>query len=127
MGTEANGATPRSRINSFDDLDDQIENGDGVTTVTMEELRDAYGVGKLGVLVRKGISEKLRSRGLGHLPQSLPAYQEESARVYRVGSPVGRLLEAAQKPGVDNDEILREAAGGEAADLLRQIRELVCV
>jgi hypothetical protein len=35
-------------------------------------------------------------------------------------------LEAAKAPGAANDQQLREAAGGGAEELLRQIRELVC-
>jgi hypothetical protein len=61
------------------------------------------------------------------LPDPLPAYQEQSARIYKAGTPVARIIEAAvHGVGDQADEVLREAAGGEAAEVLQKIRELVC-
>lgn len=117
----------RLPISTFDELDDLVEKGQGVTTVTMEELRNAHGAGKLGVHVRTAISEKLASRGLRHLPKELPIYQEQRARVYKAGTPVAKIIEAAVNDlGEQADQVLRDAAGGEAAEVVQKIREMVC-
>ena len=103
-----------------------MDRNGGVYTIMMEELRDAYGAGKLGIHVRTGISDKLRSLGLDHLPEDLPLFQEGRARIYRKGQPVGKLIEAVARIDEDQDEILRSAAGGEDAIVVQKIRELVC-
>lgn len=98
----------------------------GVLTMKMGALRDAHGVRKLGVHVRTGISEALKGAGLAHLPNPLPDYQENPVRVYKQGTPVARLISAATSPSVELDEVLRQAVGGEASEILAKIRELVC-
>jgi hypothetical protein len=117
----------RAPIKTFEELASLVDGNAGVFTVTMGELRDAYGVRKLGVHIRNGISEKLRTLGLRHLPDVLPIYQEEYARIYRDGSPVGKLIAAAvHGNGEGADQVLRDAAGGEDTVIVKQIRELVC-
>src|SRR5262245_12125386 len=89
----------QKRFESFEELASLVDRNRGVYTVSMEELRDAAGFGKLGKHIRTGISDKLRGLGLDHMPDELPSYQEDSARIYRKGSPVGKLIEAAMKVG----------------------------
>jgi hypothetical protein len=101
------------------------QNGD-VKTFSMEVLRDAHGAGKLGVHVRAGISKALRGVGLAHSPDPLPIYQENLVRVYKQGTAVADLIEAATTPGEGRDEELRQAVGGDASDTLAKIKELVC-
>jgi len=117
----------RPPIRTFEELASLVDRNGGVFTVTMGELRDAYGVRKLGVHIRSGISEKLKSLGLRHLPTDLPIYQEQLARIYRDGSAVGRLIAAAVYGiGEDADQVLRDAASGEDAVIVQKMRELVC-
>lgn len=81
--------------------------------------------GKLGVHVRAGISDSLRQHGLGHYPPELPNYQWDEVRIYRQGTPVGRLIEAVLSVSANNDEVIRDLAGSDASANLVKIRELV--
>lgn len=114
------------RVSSMEELRELVESHGGVWTTTMEVLRDAYGKGRLGVHVREGIRNALVGLGLGHFPPKLPDYQEHSVRLYRLGSPVGNLIEAILDLSPERDDQLRQAAGGDDAEILQQIRELVC-
>ena len=113
-------------LETLEDLRKAVEDSDGILTVSMRDVRDAYGVKKLGVHVRAGISKALRGQGLAHYPPELPEYQEESLRVYKQGTRVADLVNAVLTPSADTDEQLREWVGGEADDVLDKIRELVC-
>lgn len=109
------------------------EHGD-VLTLTMEQLRDSYGVARLGVHVVADISRQLKGFGLEHEPQELPLSQWERVRVYRRSSPVGDLIAAVRVPSDAHDELLRKAAGltigddagAEALRVLSVVRDLVC-
>jgi len=113
---------------SWNNIKEKVEANDNVLTVTMTELRDAAGKDKLGVHVRAEISKTLAGMGLGHIPQELPSYQHESARLYKRGTPVGELIEMVMSPGELNDRKLREQFAESAVDyasIIEQIRELV--
>jgi hypothetical protein len=96
------------------------------TTVTMYSLREAYGAGRLGVHVRRNISDELSGHGLGHFPRELPDDQEKLVRLYKLGSPAAHLIAAVLSPSEEGDEAIREAVAGNAASLLEEVRELVC-
>lgn len=114
-------------VSSWDDIKADVENSGNVLTVTMEKLRDAHGVAKLGVHVRAGISSELAGIGLGHVPQELPAYQHELVRLYKHGTPVGELIATVLTPGEQADRRLSEQFDGEVdySEIVQQIRELV--
>lgn len=97
-----------------------------VMTVDMGTLRDIHGAGKLGVHVVKNISEELELHGLGHYPEELPQDQWQNARIFRAGTPVAKVIRAVMSPDEKGDKILRDLGGGEASDVLKKIRELVC-
>jgi len=112
----------------FHEIKDKVEANGNVLTVTMTELRDAAGKDKLGVHVRAEISKILAGMGLGHIPQELPSYQHESARLYKRGTPVGELIEMIMSPGEQNDRKLKDQLAESAIDyasLIEKIRELV--
>jgi hypothetical protein len=112
---------------TMEELVQHVEENGGVATVEMGQLRDAYGSGRLGIHVRQGIADELAKVGLGYGPPGdLPDNQWKLVRLYRKGSPVGKLIEAAHDCSSDSDRVLREAAGGNAAQTLKEIRELVC-
>lgn len=92
----------------------------------MEVLRGAHGAGKLGVHVRKAIHDDLATHGLGHLPGGLPTYQHEEVRLFRLGTPIADTINAVLHPSEGGDQVLRQSAGSEAQDVLKQIRQLVC-
>lgn len=61
------------RFDTFDELRQLVTNEDGLVLTDMEALRDAHGVGKLGVHVRAAIHERLESYGLGPCHTTFPA------------------------------------------------------
>jgi hypothetical protein len=95
-------------------------------TVRMYALREAYGAGRLGVHVRRNISDELSGLGLGHFPGELPDDQERLVRLYKLGSPAAHLIGAVLNPSEDGDEAIRQAVAGDAASVLDEVRELVC-
>jgi hypothetical protein len=98
----------------------------GVLSMPAWVIRNAYGAERLGAIVRVNISKSLRGIGLGHVPIELPDRSDELVRVFKLGSPVADLIEAVLEPGTAGDDALLQASGGNAANLLAQIRELVC-
>ena len=74
------------------------------------------------------ISKALAGMGLGHVPVELPRYQEKPVRLYKLGTPVADVIQAALSPGQETDEKLKFHAGKESsryADIIERIRELV--
>ena len=117
---------PAAQFKSFEELNDLVNEQQGVATIQMEALRNAHGVKRLGIHVRTAISNRLKGLGLGHFPEELPQYYWEPVRVYKLGSAVAQLIEAVLKPSPEHDEELRDAAGGDAEAVLQKVRELVC-
>jgi len=113
-------------MSTYEELAADVDGSDGLLLTNMKVLRDAHNAGKLGVNVRDAISNRLRSRGIGHVPAPLPSYQEEEVRLYRLGSEIGKVIEAVLDPSEAGDQRLRQTAGSEAADILARVRELVC-
>jgi hypothetical protein len=106
----------------------ELEDSGGLIAVPMERLRDELaGTKKLGVHVKLQITNKLDGMGIGYFPLELPDYQDQQVRLYSRGSPIAEIIEAVLHPSDEGDKCLREASTGEAQELLRQIRALVCI
>lgn len=114
------------RFDDFEVLKREVERNQGILTLQMGDLRDAYGVKRLGKLVLDGISRKLDGLGLGHYPIELPDSQNDYARIYKRGTPVSDIINAVLELSADNDKILREKSASDDSELLKQVRELVC-
>ena len=112
--------------NNFDDVRSSVEEHDGILSVTMQELRDAHGVGRLGVHVRNAIRRNLANRGIGHFPNELPVYQHERVRLYIQGSQFADCLEDLNELSPEADERLRDLFVTNYEELIEQIRQLVC-
>lgn len=113
---------------TFDEIKQEVDADGGVTTVYAWQLREAVAAGRLTERINGRISDELAARGLGHVPYDvahLPLSQYELVRVYDKTSSLGKVIEAAHKPGEQADARLREAINSEAAGLLEQIRALV--
>jgi hypothetical protein len=110
----------------YDDLRQKVVGEGDLYDTEMEELRAIHGALRLGSNVRDAISEQLNAHGLGHIPAVLPSYQSEAVRIYRLGTPIGDLVQAVQRPSAAGDTLLRTVAGGDAQATIRKIRELVC-
>lgn len=111
---------------TYADLRKQVELDGNLHVTKMETLRDLHDAGRLGKHVRDGISAKLAEHGMGHLPQDLPAYQEEAVRIYRLGSPIADAINSVLNPSEGGDQVLREVAADKSRETLRRIRELAC-
>lgn len=114
------------KIKTYDELAKQVAAKDGVMTVTMDTLRDLHGAGRLGIHVCAEISEQLAAHGLGHVFDELPVSQTESARIYKLGTPVAELIRAVTTMGEKNDQKLRERGTDRSASLLKEIRRIAC-
>jgi hypothetical protein len=110
---------------TFDDLKQKVEQNQNVLSVSTAELRDIYGVKRMGIHVAAEIEAKLAGVGLGVTPEIEPD-SWQNVRVYKLGTPVGDILNAANNAGEEGDKTLRELAEGDASERLRQIKALVC-
>lgn len=113
---------------TWDEIKERVEEQGNVRTVTMEELREAYGASRLGVHVRSDISRALAGVGLGHIPEELPSYQHEQVRLYKKGTTAGELIDTVLSTGEQNDKKLVEQLGdrqADYADIVQKIRDLV--
>jgi hypothetical protein len=112
---------------SLEDIRDLInDDQNNPSTISMLSLREAHGAKRLGVHVRTNISQRLAGLGLGHFPTRLADDQTELVRLYKLGSPVANVIGAVLNPNEGNDGVIRSAVEGEDAEVIEQIRELVC-
>lgn len=92
---------------TWQDIEQQVDSADGVTTLRAGSLRIALGAGRLTPRINGEISHELERRGLGHVPDDLPLGQHDLVRVYRRGSRIGKVLDAAHRVGPEGDDELR--------------------
>ncbi|MEI6622366.1 MAG: hypothetical protein WCP28_10710 [Actinomycetes bacterium] len=111
----------------------KIEAQQGLAEVTLGELRAAAGYGKLGRYVLDEIRNKLAGEGLGAFPATILDYetnaelsQTQAVRIYKQGSPVGKIVAAIERPSRHGDAWIRRVANEDAGEKLAQIRALVC-
>lgn len=89
-------ATATIKTQDWHGLLTAVENNSGVYRVTMETLRQLEGRQRVGKHILKEIEEKLRTLGLGHLPQELPNRQQQPVLLFRFGSPASEVIQAVQ-------------------------------
>lgn len=88
---------------TWDEINEEVLRNGSVKTFTMDTLRAATGVAKLGVHVKAIIKKQLAGFGLGHIPEELPSYQHVSVRLHKRGTQIGDMIELAHTPGELND------------------------
>ncbi|MFZ5854563.1 MAG: hypothetical protein ACOYXS_08700 [Chloroflexota bacterium] len=110
---------------TYEQLVADVDTKGSVATYSMAVLRDIEGAGKLGVHVRKSISEQLRALGLDHLPEELPAYQEQPVRVFRRGTQVHKVIDAVLHPSTVGDAVLRSIQSDDARQKIEQIERIL--
>lgn len=101
-----------------------IEKAGGVKSVSMGELRDAVGSGRLGKYVIEGIATALAEQGLGVFP-GLDSNQSTVVRLYILGTPAAELIEAVRTPGKEQDDVIQRFANGKGEVILNEIKKLV--
>ncbi len=108
------------------EITDMLAENENMVTLSMEQVRDAWDYGRLGVHVRRQVSNDLRGMGIGHYPRKLPEYQHEPVRLYKLGTPVADLIDAVLHPSEDNDAALRQVIAEDAQQILNQVKAIVC-
>jgi len=113
-------------------LNDNLNNNQGVMSILMRDLRDEAGYDRLGIQVRKAISDKLRGMGIDHCPLGeLPGDQDKWVLLYRQGTPVERIIRVILEPEDQSGDLLRQVVEIDAEQfieserVLQAIRELV--
>lgn len=114
------------RDQRFAEIRSQVEASGNLIVLTAEQLRDAYGVRKLGVRVRAGIKQELFDEGLGHIPEEIPDDRRAEIRIYRLGTELADLVEAILRPNPKGDAKLRAFGSIDAILTLEKVRSLVC-
>jgi hypothetical protein len=115
---------------SVSSLREKIENKGGVWCVSMATIRDHCGFERLGVHVVDRMARAVDGVGIGFLPvesTTFPMDRTQKVTLYLKDTRVGRVLEATRQPTrtVSLKEF-RAANSDEAADMLEEIRMLVC-
>jgi hypothetical protein len=114
---------------TWDEMKDAVEKNGNVLTVTMEELRNTHGVGRLGKKVIAHIHNGLAGVGLGHVPQELPGDQHEPVRLYKMGTPIADAIITVLTPSKQNDAKIKDQFGDGGTEdygaIVQKIRELV--
>jgi len=124
----------KNEFKTFEELKQHVEAAGGLLTVTMGALRDAQGASKLGKYVVEGIGDNLAKQGLKFYPDEMPLLQYECVRVYTDGTAISKLFEAVQtlnywddmEANYAADLVIRDMVDGEAQEILRQVKQLVC-
>ncbi|MBP2304760.1 hypothetical protein GBZ48_10520 [Azospirillum melinis] len=112
-------------FSTYEELDNLIDENNGVVSCNMRSLRDCYNVAKLGVHVARQISRDLNNRGLGHFPEDLPINQWDRVRVFKKASKLGAIIESLSSLDEESDDILREVNGGNGDETLRKVKAMI--
>jgi hypothetical protein len=102
-----------------------VEASADVLTLPMETVRDAFKYDRLGRNVRSLISEQLEGLGLGHYPSELPDRQWIPVRLFKLGSPMADLIDAALHPSEEHDQEMRNAVTRGDSETLKKIKALL--
>ena len=92
---------------NFQGLRQRVDENDGLLSVTMRELREAIGAGRLDVGPINFIKVNLQSSGLAST--ELSRDQSDFALIYNPNRPAGRLVRAAAGDREDSDRQLQRA------------------
>lgn len=114
-----------AKFKKLEDLPEILDQNAGVMSVNMVDLRNAIGAGRLGIHVRREISEDLQELRIGHVPEELPDSQWDVIRLYDVDSEAGKLIQAVLTVGEKGDRRIRQTATGDSDRMLGQIRALL--
>lgn len=113
-------------MDNIQELRAEVDKSDGLLKIDMATLKRIKGAGRLGRVVREEISRELEGQGMGHIPADLPPNQEDEVRLYVLGSAIADVVRAVLEPSDRGDEALRAVGNNEAAEIVKQVRALVC-
>lgn len=83
-----------TKLATWHDLRSTVDTQNGVHRVTMETLRELHGRQRVGKHILLQIEDKLRTLGIGHLPQELPNRQQQAVLLYALGTPASEVISA---------------------------------
>lgn len=106
-------------------FDSKVQEAGGVKTFSVQEIRDAFGAGRLGKNVRDEISRTLSAFGLGHIPAEFPDRQHEQVRLYKKGTMVGDFISGVIEPSESGDEKIKSLVSNKDSETLHQIRQML--
>lgn len=113
-----------TNVEGWEDLIGLLDTQSGVCVVTMEQLRDIDGYGRLGGTVRAGIAKKLASMGIGTFAgENLPSDASANVVLFRLGTPVAELVNVIQNATTDNGWRNRAAYTAECMRRLNSVPE----
>jgi hypothetical protein len=92
----------RDRELKFNKIYEKVDNNGGFLCIRMKELREAYGVKKLGPNVLRAIRKELQFAKLKSV-EELGEYQSDCVRLYKTGGPEERLVAAFNDVEVNSD------------------------
>ncbi|MFF0909731.1 hypothetical protein ACFWZW_03460 [Microbacterium enclense] len=120
-----------TKYNSMKDVASAVDENGDLLPVSLGELREALGYNRLGVRVLNEIAAKLAGEGLGFFPLDVLSEQNDAprygdvVRVFKKGTALGQVVTSVLEPTVAGDERLKEIAGSDAANILKEIRALL--
>lgn len=107
---------------TWQELDADVRDHDGVLRVSMWDLRHLSGYARLKVNVVAMISQELRNIGLDHLPVDLPRDQNRYVVVYKTGSEAAAVINAVRN-GSSSEKAERALRQLNTADALKVDRQ----
>jgi hypothetical protein len=82
------------KTDTWNEVEDAVNNHDGVVVVTMETLRDIAGYGRLGSAVRQTIVKRLNDMGIHPISNGdLPNDAHANVIIYKEGTPAGDIID----------------------------------
>jgi hypothetical protein len=109
---------------TIDTLKQELREADGILSVKVEHLLVIVGGERAGSNIRKWLIQHLRDNRIDILGE-IPASKHEYVRLFDLDLPSGDLYADLQKPGIEQDERLRELIDRDCRQKLRQIRAIV--
>lgn len=110
----------------FQGIRDKVKGEGGAICVPMSELRVAEGAGRLGPWVIRSIQNGLHKEGLNFSPVGLSTNQDDLVLIYQQGTAIAKIVGAVERPSHDGAKALCAVTQEEDAQILSQIRALVC-
>jgi hypothetical protein len=102
-----------ARFETFDEVQQAVEDGGGFLVCSMGSLRDAVGWQRLTYLAIERIRGELHQRNLEHYPDPLPdaiSGRSSLVRIVAKGSIVHTLVRAINTPSEYGDHVLKRVA-----------------
>jgi hypothetical protein len=123
------GCMSAQRPTTFEELRELVDRRGGIHRISMGDLRDINGAGKLGIHVVTQIKRSLSRAGLSILlpagQADMPRYQEEYVVIYLTQSKVGEVIEAVHEADFSAVKLLRDLASDNSAEKLQAIRDIL--